>query len=160
MYNREARRLRRETESSQSDPIASPPTFGAGEGGGTFAGVANSPVAAFANNVDSDSLFGFSANPANFDYRFLGERRMLAPALWTMRSLQPGTWSSRAVTRSRRTLENKPCDSKGLAAVPTSIGASAQCYLARSPTGIITVDVLARILDVSFGCASAEDPIA
>jgi hypothetical protein len=90
MYNREARRLRRETESAQSDPIASPPTFGAGEGGGTFAGVANVPVAAFANNVDSDSLFGFSANPANYYYRFLGERRMLAP----VHALQGGACSS------------------------------------------------------------------
>jgi hypothetical protein len=62
MYNREARRLRRQTESAQSDPIASPPTFGAGQGGGAFNGVANAPVAAFANNVDSDSLFGFSAS--------------------------------------------------------------------------------------------------
>ena len=90
MYNREARRLRRETESVQSDPIASPPTFGAGEGGGRFAGVANSPVAAFANNVDSDSLFGFSANPANYYYRFLGERRMLAP----VHALQDGVCAS------------------------------------------------------------------
>jgi uncharacterized protein DUF1329 len=79
MYNREARRLRRETESAQSDPIASPPTFGSGMGGGQFAGVANAPNTALANNLDSDSLFGFSANPANFTYRFLGERRMLAP---------------------------------------------------------------------------------
>jgi hypothetical protein len=52
--------------------------------------VANTPVAAFANNVDSDSLFGFSANPANFDYRFLGERRMLAP----VHTLQDGACSS------------------------------------------------------------------
>jgi Protein of unknown function (DUF1329) len=78
MYSREARRVRRVTESSQSDPIASPPTFGAGMGGGRFAGMAVAPTAALANNLDSDSLFGFSANPANFTYRFLGERRMLA----------------------------------------------------------------------------------
>ena len=79
MYNREARRLRRETESAQSDPIASPPTFGAGMGGGRFAGVAEAPTVALANNVDMDSIFGFSANPVDFNYRFLGERRMLAP---------------------------------------------------------------------------------
>jgi hypothetical protein len=79
MYDREARRLRRVTESAQSDPIASPPTFGAGMGGGRFAGVAVAPTTALANNLDSDSLFGFSANPADFTYRFLGERRMLAP---------------------------------------------------------------------------------
>ena len=79
MYNREARRLRRETESAQSDPIASPPTFGAGMGGSQFAGVAVAPTAALANNIDSDSIFGFSANPVNYTYLFLGERRMLAP---------------------------------------------------------------------------------
>ena len=79
LYNREARRLRRETESAQSDPIASPPTFGAGMGGGRAAGVAVAPTAAFANNIDSDSIFGFSANPASYTYRYLGERRMLAP---------------------------------------------------------------------------------
>jgi hypothetical protein len=78
MYNREARRLRRQTESAQSDPIASPPTFGAGMGGGSFQGVATAPTAALANNIDSDSLFGFSAKPSDYTYRFLGERRMLA----------------------------------------------------------------------------------
>jgi hypothetical protein len=67
------------SESAQSDPIASPPTFGAGMGGGRFAGVAEAPTVALANNVDMDSIFGFSANPVDFNYRFLGERRMLAP---------------------------------------------------------------------------------
>ncbi len=90
MYNREARRLRRETESAQSDPIASPPNFGAGEGGGRVAGLANAPVPALANNLDSDSLFGFSANPNNYYYRFLGERRMLAP----VHAVQAGACSS------------------------------------------------------------------
>jgi len=79
MFNREARRLRRVAESAQSDPIASPPTFGAGMGAGPFAGVSLAPTAPLANNVDPDSLFGFSANPVNYSYRFLGERRMLAP---------------------------------------------------------------------------------
>jgi len=79
MYNREARRLRRATESSQSDAIASTPSFGAGIGGGRVAGVASVPTTAFANTIDSDSIFGFSANPAEYSYRFLGERRMLAP---------------------------------------------------------------------------------
>ena len=90
MYNRESRRLRRETESAQSDAIASSPTFGAGISGGQFAGVANVPTAAFANNIDSDSIFGFSANPANYRYRFLGERRMLAP----VHAIQEGTCSA------------------------------------------------------------------
>jgi hypothetical protein len=79
LYNRESRRLRRETESAQSDPIASPPTFGGSMGGGQISGVPVAGTAALANNIDSDSLFGFSANPASYTYRFLGEQRMLAP---------------------------------------------------------------------------------
>jgi len=78
MYNRESRRLRRETESSQSDVISATPAF-SGNPGSPMGGVVMAPTAAFANNLDSDSIFGFSANPANYSYRFLGERRMLAP---------------------------------------------------------------------------------
>jgi len=78
MYNRETRRLRRETESSQSDVISATPAF-SGNPGSPMGGVVIAPTAAFANNLDSDSIFGFSANPANYSYRFLGERRMLAP---------------------------------------------------------------------------------
>jgi hypothetical protein len=78
MYNRESRRLRRETESTQSDAIASDPTIGGG-GSGFFGGMRPAPTPAMANNIDFDSIFGFSANPVNYSYRFLGERRMLAP---------------------------------------------------------------------------------
>ena len=43
--------------------------------------------------------------------------------------------------------------------MPTSSEASAQSYLAAVADPHQPVDVLARILDVSFGCASAENPI-
>ena len=78
MYNRESRRLRRETESTQSDEISATPAF-SGNPGSPMGGMVIAPTAPFANNLDSDSIFGFSANPANYTYRFLGERRMLAP---------------------------------------------------------------------------------
>ena len=64
MYNRESRRLRRETESTQSDEISATPAF-AGNPGSPMGGMVIAPTAPFANNLDSDSIFGFSANPAN-----------------------------------------------------------------------------------------------
>ncbi len=75
MYNRESRRVRRETASWESDPLAASPAIG---GGGGSKGVTPAPTAAFANNIDPDSFFGFSADPSEYVYRFLGERRMLA----------------------------------------------------------------------------------
>src|SRR4029077_18040982 len=77
MYNRENRRLRRETESTQSDVISATPAF-SGTPGSPMGGMLLAPTAAFANTLDSDSIFGFAANPANYSYRFLGERRLLA----------------------------------------------------------------------------------
>jgi hypothetical protein len=78
MYNRESRRVRRETESSQSDAISSTPSFNTNPGS-AMGGAVLAPTPPFANNIDSDSIFGFSANPSAYNYRFLGERRMLAP---------------------------------------------------------------------------------
>ncbi len=79
-YDRYTRRVRRETESTQSDPISASPAFG-GVGGGNSPGGVNgggSPQPTLANNVDPDSLFGFSANPSEYTYQYLGEGRMLA----------------------------------------------------------------------------------
>jgi hypothetical protein len=77
-FNRDTRRVRRESESSQSDPIQASATLGSAGGarGGINGG--GSPQPTLANNVDPDSLFGFSANPSEYTYRFLGEGRMLA----------------------------------------------------------------------------------
>jgi hypothetical protein len=77
-YSRDTRRVRRQTESAQSDAIAAPATLasaGGARGGLTGGG---SPQPTLANNIDPDSLFGFSANPSEYTYRYLGEGRMLA----------------------------------------------------------------------------------
>ena len=84
VYNPATRKLRRESADVLSDSIGALPGFsgGAGGGGGGFGagagGMGSSGGSAYANTLDPDSYFGFSAKIEDFNYRFLGEKEMLA----------------------------------------------------------------------------------
>jgi hypothetical protein len=85
VFSPAARRLRRESPAVLSDAIGALPGFGGGGGGGSggYGGGAGGAGgagggSAFANTLDPDSYFGFSAKIEDFNYRFLGEKQMLA----------------------------------------------------------------------------------
>jgi hypothetical protein len=84
VYSPQTRKLRREPAMLLSDSIGALPGFGGGAvGGGTAGGAGSggggsSGTSAYANTIDPDSYFGFSAKIEDFKYRFLGEREMLA----------------------------------------------------------------------------------
>ncbi len=80
VFNPATRRLRRQSASALSDAIASLPGFsGGGGGGGQVSGaMGSSGGSAFANTLDPDSYFGFSAKVEDYTYKFLGEKEMLA----------------------------------------------------------------------------------
>ncbi len=80
VYNPQTRKLRRESAETLSDSIGALPGFGGGGGGGYGgAGMGGaSGGTAYANTLDPDSYFGFSAKIEDYNYRFLGEREMLA----------------------------------------------------------------------------------
>jgi Protein of unknown function (DUF1329) len=83
VFNPQSRKLRRQSASVLSDAIGALPGFsggGGGGGGGMGAGGAGGagPGSAYANTLDPDSYFGFSAKVEDFNYRFLGEKQMLA----------------------------------------------------------------------------------
>jgi len=80
VYSPGTRKLRRESAGVLADSIGALPGFGGG-GGGAFGGGGLGGVSgasSFANTLDPDSYFGFSAKIEDFDYRFLGEKEMLA----------------------------------------------------------------------------------
>jgi hypothetical protein len=80
VYDPQTRKLRRESAEVLSDSIGALPGFGGGGagagGGGGMGGV--SGATAYANTLDPDSYFGFAAKVEDYNYRFLGEREMLA----------------------------------------------------------------------------------
>ena len=82
VYSPTTRKLRRESASVLSDAIGELPGFGGGgAGGGAMGGGGgggSSGATAYANTLDPDSYFGFSAKIEDFNYRFLGEKQMLA----------------------------------------------------------------------------------
>lgn len=85
VFSPAARRLRRESAAVLSDAIGALPGFGGGGGGGGggYGGSAGGAGgsgggSAYANTLDPDSYFGFSAKIEDFTYRFLGEKQMLA----------------------------------------------------------------------------------
>jgi hypothetical protein len=84
VYSPQTRKLRREPAMLLSDSIGALPGFGGGAvgggpaGGGGSGGGGSSGTSAYANTIDPDSYFGFSAKIEDFNYRFLGEREMLA----------------------------------------------------------------------------------
>ena len=71
VFNPMTRKMRRESAAVLSDAIAALPGFGPNGG-------ASSAASAYANTLDPDSYFGFSAKIEDFNYRFLGEKQMLA----------------------------------------------------------------------------------
>ncbi len=85
VFNPATRHVRRESPMVLSDAIGALPGFGGGGGagaggyggGGGGAGGAGG-AGAFANTLDPDSYFGFSGKIEDFNYRFLGEKQMLA----------------------------------------------------------------------------------
>lgn len=81
VFNPQTRKLRRQSAAVLSDAIGALPGFtggGGGGGGGRGAGGFGSSGSAFANTLDPDSYFGFSAKVEDFNYRLLGEKEMLA----------------------------------------------------------------------------------
>jgi hypothetical protein len=77
VYNPVSRRLRNVSAQSLSDatgPFGGP----SGVSGGPFAAAGGRASATFANNLDPDSYFGFSAKIENYTYRLLGIKTMLA----------------------------------------------------------------------------------
>ncbi len=79
VYSPQTRKLSRESAGTLSDSTGALSAFGVGGGSGFGAGMGGtSGATAYANTLDPDSYFGFSAKIENFNYRFLGERDMLA----------------------------------------------------------------------------------
>ena len=76
VYNPQTRRLRRESISVLTDSITMLPGFSAGGGGAVGAGASDS--APYTSTLDPDSYFGFAAKIEDYNYRFLGEKQMLA----------------------------------------------------------------------------------
>ncbi len=66
IFNPRARKLRREQASVLSDAIAAVP------------GMASGAAQPYVSTIDPDSYFGFSAKIEDFNYRYLGEKDMLA----------------------------------------------------------------------------------
>jgi Protein of unknown function (DUF1329) len=77
VFNPQSRKLRRQSASVLSDAIGALPGFSGGGGSGMGAGAGGGSVSAYANALDPDSYFGFSAKVEDFNYRFLGEKMML-----------------------------------------------------------------------------------
>jgi uncharacterized protein DUF1329 len=81
VYSPGTRKLRRESAGLLADSTGALGGFGGGGGGGGMGGGGMGGVSgatAYANTLDPDSYFGFSAKVEDFSYRFLGEREMLA----------------------------------------------------------------------------------
>ena len=78
VFNPTTRRLRRESSEMLADAIGGMPGFSGGGGGGYGGGAGASGAAANVTTLDPDSYFGFAAKIEDFNYKFLGERDMLA----------------------------------------------------------------------------------
>jgi len=79
VFNPSTRRLRRQSPETLADAIGALPGFaGGGGGGGMGGGLSSSGTPAYVNTLDPDSYFGFAAKIEDFDYKFLGEKAMLA----------------------------------------------------------------------------------
>ncbi len=78
VFNPQSRKLRRQSAAVLSDAIGALPGFSGGGGSGMGGGAGGSSASAYANTLDPDSYFGFSAKIEDFNYKFLGEKQMLA----------------------------------------------------------------------------------
>jgi hypothetical protein len=70
MYNRGSRHVMRASASELSDILTQVAGSATGAGGGG--------AATYASNLDPDSFFGFAAKIEDFNYKFIGEKPMLA----------------------------------------------------------------------------------
>jgi len=78
VFNPQSRKLRRESAAVLSDAIGALPGFSGGGGSGMGGGAGGSSASTYANTLDPDSYFGFAAKVEDFNYKFLGEKQMLA----------------------------------------------------------------------------------
>jgi len=78
VFNPQSRKLRRQSAAVLSDAIGALPGFSGGGGSGRGGGAGGSSAAPYANTLDPDSYFGFAAKVEDFNYKFLGEKQMLA----------------------------------------------------------------------------------
>jgi hypothetical protein len=104
IYMPGARRIRRQSASILSDAIGMLAGFGShGAAGGAYGPTGGS---AYASVIDPDSYFGFAAKIEDYDYKYLGEKEMLAcvhakhsPAIACKadggRTICPGNWEMR-----------------------------------------------------------------
>ena len=77
VFNPETRRLRRQSPEILADAIGGLPGFSGG-GAGYGSGVGVSGSSTNVTSLDPDSYFGFSAKVEDFNYKYLGEKEMLA----------------------------------------------------------------------------------
>src|SRR5579885_1880125 len=73
-----ARRIRRQSVAMLTDAIGTIAGFGGGAGGGMGGGGPTGGGAGMTSTLDPDSFFGFSGKEADYSYRYLGDRNMLA----------------------------------------------------------------------------------
>ena len=78
VFNPQSRKLRRQSAAVLSDAIGALPGFSGGGGSGMGGGAGGSSTTPYANTLDPDSYFGFAAKVEDFNYKFLGEKQMLA----------------------------------------------------------------------------------
>ncbi len=79
VFNPQNRRLRRESVDVLTDAIGMLPGFSGGGGGGSRGGMSSGAGgASLASSIDPDSYFGFSAKIEDYNYKFLGDKNMLA----------------------------------------------------------------------------------
>ncbi len=78
VFNPTTRRIRRQSPEILADAIGGLPGFSGGGGGGYGGGVGISGGSTNVNTIDPDSYFGFAAKIEDFNYKYLGEKQMLA----------------------------------------------------------------------------------
>ncbi len=78
VFNPQTRRLRRQSPEILADAIGGLPGFSGGGGGGYGGGMGVAGGSSNVNTIDPDSYFGFAAKIEDFNYKYLGEKEMLA----------------------------------------------------------------------------------
>jgi len=78
VFNPQTRRLRRQSAEELADAIGGLPGFSGGGGGGYGGGAGVSSSGTNVTTLDPDSYFGFAAKVEDFNYKFIGEKQMLA----------------------------------------------------------------------------------
>ena len=84
VHNPSNRRLRRQSPEVLSDALGMLPGMSGGSGGGGggemggATSIGSGSAATYVNTLDPDSYFGFAAKVENYNYKFLGDKSMLA----------------------------------------------------------------------------------